>query len=178
MENFPTRLIYHFFYVFFKKTLSWLVDCELLRANHGTCQNIWRFDMKNIQKGFTLIELMIVVAIVGILAAIALPAYQNYSNKAKFTEVIAAAAPVKQAIDICFAKTGDVDDCDTAALVGYTLADAAGGQYVTSVVIAASTAAITVTSSVTDDDPTVTFTPAVSGGGLAWTIACSNTALC
>jgi len=50
---------------------------------------------RNLQKGFTLIELMIVVAIIGILAAVALPAYQDYTNRAKVTEVILAASACK-----------------------------------------------------------------------------------
>lgn len=53
------------------------------------------------QSGFTLIELMIVVAIVAILAAIALPAYQTYALRAKFSEVIAAAGPAKTAFEVC-----------------------------------------------------------------------------
>ena len=58
------------------------------------------------QTGFTLIELMIVVAIVAILAAIALPAYQTYTQKARFSEVIAATGPAKTAIDICVQTDG------------------------------------------------------------------------
>ena len=58
------------------------------------------------QSGFTLIELMIVVAIVAILAAIALPAYQTYAMKAKFTEVVSATGPFKSAIEVCYQSQG------------------------------------------------------------------------
>jgi len=56
--------------------------------------------IKKVQKGFTLIELMIVVAIIGILAAVALPAYQTYTQRARFSEVILAITPYKSAIEV------------------------------------------------------------------------------
>lgn len=63
------------------------------------------------QAGFTLIELMIVVAIIGILAAIAIPSYQNYTRKAKFTEVVNALAPYKLGVEVCFQDTSDLTLC-------------------------------------------------------------------
>ena len=60
---------------------------------------------KKSQQGFTLIELMISVAIVGILASIALPSYQNYTRKAKFSEVVMATASVKAAVEACAQST-------------------------------------------------------------------------
>ena len=68
---------------------------------------------RSMQKGFTLIELMIVVAIIGILAAVALPAYQDYTNKAKFSEVVIGTAAVKTAVELCAQDGLALIDCDS-----------------------------------------------------------------
>ncbi|WP_194715073.1 pilin [Noviherbaspirillum soli] len=72
---------------------------------------------KQAQQGFTLIELMIVVAIIGILAAVAIPAYQNYTLKARYSEVVAATSPYKTAIDLCSQNGDCVSGANFSSLV-------------------------------------------------------------
>lgn len=145
--------------------------------------------MKRIQEGFTLIELMIVIAIVGILAAVALPAYQNYSTKAKFSEVVAAGQPIRAAIDICLQQNKfAIASCDTETEIGYDLTDAEAATYVNATggaVITEGTAAagkITMTAANTGPfagNETAVYTPTiVTDTSVTWAITCTPTDIC
>jgi type IV pilus assembly protein PilA len=99
--------------------------------------------MRILQKGFTLIELMIVVAIIGILAAIAIPAYQDYTIRAQVTEGLNLASAVKASVAEYFANNGTwpVGLVGAAPALGYTNLPA--GKYVASVNVATGTINIT-----------------------------------
>ncbi|MEC4723045.1 prepilin-type N-terminal cleavage/methylation domain-containing protein [Noviherbaspirillum sp. CPCC 100848] len=120
-------------------------------------------------KGFTLIELMIVVAIIGILAAVAVPAYQNYVTKAKFQDIVSAAAAVESAISMCINENaGDASLCDTATKVGLT-SITNSKEAATAVAITATTAAVTATANAAAGGYTYVNTPSLNGTQIVWT---------
>jgi len=149
--------------------------------------------MKNkAQKGFTLIELMIVVAIIGILAAVALPAYQDYTKRAEFAETTLAAANLKTAVSVCSQTQGisNVGNCDPGAFgvpANVTAAAGIAGVALTGTGPAAAAGAgalgdtFIITATAATDSPNAAETYVLTGtllasGAIAWAPGvCSNT---
>ena len=127
--------------------------------------------MKTMQKGFTLIELMIVVAIIAILAAIAIPAYQNYVIRSQVTEGMSLADGAKTGMSEFYASTGNWPTNNTSA--GIATAASIIGNYVTSVDVGANKGMITVTygnkanKAISGD--TLALSATANGGSISWT---------
>ncbi len=131
--------------------------------------------MKKVQSGFTLIELMIVVAIIGILAAVALPAYQDYTKRAKFSEVIIGTSGLKTAVEICAQDLGTVTGCTDGqngpgwAINAVAAAPAGTKSYIASI---ATTDGVILATAVNADGlsgETYQLSPNFANGKVTWT---------
>ena len=138
--------------------------------------------MKTMQKGFTLIELMIVVAIIGILAAVAVPAYQDYTIKSKISEAASMASVVRTAIDVSYSEGIALTAIGANGTLGLLNDGSYNAKYVSSVGSTGDgTGSVTIT---LRSDPTgklglkdaaggtVVYTPQAKGGNLQWNAVC------
>jgi len=127
--------------------------------------------MKN--KGFTIIELMIAVAIIGVLAAIAIPAYQNYIIRAKVSEALTFASQAKTSVAEYYQSQGALPTTNSQA----GLATSISGTNVSAVTVGAG-GAITVTTSISGiptASSNIVFTPTTSGSGITWSCTANGT---
>ena len=131
--------------------------------------------MRKLQAGFTLIELMIVVAIIGILAAVALPAYQDYTIRAKLSEVVGMAAAAKTSVSEYYATIGNMPANPTTAGINISTLQSV---YVKSVAYVGNGVTGTITFGITGLSPAsgnLIFTGTGSSNGVQW--ICTNSTI-
>ncbi|WP_313166203.1 pilin [Massilia oculi] len=137
--------------------------------------NFKQMQTKKAEGGFTLIELMIVVAIIGILAAVAIPAYSDYTAKAKAANALTAADPYKTAVAMCAQEAGDLAGCNTDATPNPFQAFTATPEVESLTVTTNGIITLTLNNIGADTDgTTVIFTPHLGTSAITWEIASNS----
>mgnify|MGYP003429892444 CR=1 FL=1 len=138
--------------------------------------------MKKVQQGFTLIELMIVVAIIGILAAVAIPAYQDYTIKSKLSELTSLTSPARLAVGLNCSELGGTWATATGSTLSALSGSATvgdnnipipgGAKYTGSATVTASSGAVTAVTTGTNGVPAgnIVWTPACGTSGTTWLV--------
>jgi len=123
------------------------------------------------QQGFTLIELMIVIAIVAILSAIGLPAYQGYLQKAALTDMLQTTMPYKTGVELCAIEHGGITNCDAGS---YNIPTARTSRYVSAITVKAGVISLTGQESLTGLNVALTPQWDSNDGYLRWQRSCTS----
>lgn len=125
---------------------------------------------------------MIVVAVIALLSSLAIPQYQTYAKRTKFTEIILQISPIKNAINVCYQTRGQsqLSNCDTEAELGISFETISLNPKVSSITITPNTAEVTITATSELDSETYILTPVPTANSLNWSQSgsCISAGIC
>ncbi|MCQ8878882.1 prepilin-type N-terminal cleavage/methylation domain-containing protein [Pseudoalteromonas shioyasakiensis] len=138
--------------------------------------------MKNLS-GFSLIELMITIAIMGILVSLALPAYNNHFKRSKFTEVILASNALQRAIEVCFYTRETLSNCDSFNKIGVQQTDFTSSAFMSNIELSNTGGSYKITStasseaSISSSGDTYIMVASVNSNQLLWELSSTSTCI-